>query len=79
MTQIWIAAIDHKHGTNLYASETEAGLYQQLAEYCRDYWDQDGPNEPIPSDDREIIKTYFDHQAEHGSEWHIVEKVELGN
>jgi hypothetical protein len=79
MTQIWVAAIDHKYGTDLYASTTEAGIYPQLAEYCREYWDQDGPNEPIPADDREIVGAYFDYQSDHGNESYIIEKVELGN
>jgi hypothetical protein len=81
---IWTAAIDHKHGTNLYAARTAPGLYAQLASFCREWWDKDGPgfaNIPPPAGDDDLltVREYFDYQTRHGEEWHIVAEVPLSD
>lgn len=84
METVWVGAIDHKHGTNLYAAITEDGLYAQLADFCREWWATDGPDaghevEPPAAlaTDREIVSAYFHHQTDVGDEWYRAEEVEL--
>ena len=66
------ATISHRHGFNVYVQPTEDLLEEELAEYCRDNWNevaeapesQDPPQEP-PENDADCIETYFQF-----SEWH---------
>lgn len=77
VTEIHVAAIDHRHGTDLYAALSEAELDSQLAGYCRVWWgDLDDPGDP-PKQDEEVITAYFDRQAECGDEWLRREAVAL--
>jgi hypothetical protein len=81
MAIIWTAAVDHKHGTTLFAATTEDGIYAQLADYCREWWDKDGPGAvgvalPAEVDDRAIVAQYF---ADNSEEWFVVEDVPLAD
>jgi hypothetical protein len=56
------AIIEHKHGTNTYASLTEEGIRKEVADYCREWWsDFDGlADVKVSEDDQEVIDLYFD-------------------
>ena len=63
--EIWIAAVTHKHGTDLYADPTYEGMMKQLAAYCRLWWEdtqtdtsEDCDKEP-PSEDSDCVREYF--------------------
>lgn len=75
--KVHIAAITTDAGTNLYAAATEAQLTAQLADYCREYWEKDGPGRPAPSGDHEIVEAYFDHQSEYGDESMTREEIDI--
>jgi hypothetical protein len=80
MTIIWTAAVDHKHGTTLFGATTEAGIYAQLADYCRQWWVKEMPADapdPLGMTDREVVSFYFDTMSDSGDEWHVVEEVRL--
>lgn len=68
--KLYAATISHKHGLNFYASHSESDLISQLADYCREYWDEIRGDEEVPDDfdkinDNEIVNTYFEfHQSE---------------
>ncbi len=75
--RIWVAAVDHRHGTNLYAAASQDDLDAQLAAFCRQYWHELGDDAEAvdgKSDD-EAIRYYFDWQAGHGEEWHVMEDI----
>jgi hypothetical protein len=78
---VWVAAVDHKHGTTLYAAASEAGLCTQLAAYCLQWWEQEMPldaPDPIGMTDREIVSFYFEYFSESGGdEWHIAREIPL--
>ena len=57
--KIYTAVIDHKHGTNTYASVTEEGIRKEVADYCREWW-TDFTDVKIPKDDQQVIDIYFD-------------------
>lgn len=67
------AAVEHKHGVNIYASRTEEGLNQQLYKYVKEWWEKDGPEDedgkrcPIPNDPFDTVEQYFNWQAELGN------------
>jgi len=68
------AIVNHKHGINWYASLTEEGLEKELADYCRESWDDWGDDilPTIPKKDDEVISAYFEGLAESvvlNSEW----------
>jgi hypothetical protein len=80
MTIIWAAAVDHRHGTTLFAATTETGIYAQLADYCRQWWAKEMPTgapDPLGMCDREAVGFYFDTMNNSGDEWHVVEEVPL--
>lgn len=63
--RVWVAAITHKHGTDLYADATYNGMMKQLASYCRLWWEdtqtdtsEDCNTEP-PSEDSDCVREYF--------------------
>ena len=77
---IWVATIDHEHGTNQYADVSEEGIIAQIAEYCTTSWPMDGPPDVFPNGmtDREIVEAYFQYQNEYGEEGLTREEVVLG-
>ncbi len=58
---VFVVAINHKHGldTNVFTTRELAEAY--LYDYVKDYWDVDGPDEPIPEDPDTAIDRYFHH------------------
>jgi hypothetical protein len=76
MAIVWVAAVDHRHGTTLFAGATEAAVYSQLADYCVQWWREVSEDEePDPTLSHvEIVSHYF---SVHGDEWHVVEEVPL--
>lgn len=78
--QIFVATITHKHGTNVYTSETSEGIHKQIADYCREWWEETVMGK-IPSDDSKITDVYFAYHAEEydTDEYYEVETVTLGN
>lgn len=84
MTIIWAAAVDSEHCTLLFAATTEAAIYAALADYCRQWWETDGPGRraikpelPFDLSDREVVEAYFQYQTECGDEWYVVEETPL--
>lgn len=60
--EVWVAVISYEHGTDLYAARTEAKLFEQLAKYCRSWWeDTDIAEEPPPDDNHACVMVYFQH------------------
>lgn len=81
---IWVGTINHKHGANHYAATTEAGIWGELAGFCREWWCTNGPGEasdtepPIDLSDQEVVERYFAFQAETGgSEDYTLDEVRL--
>jgi hypothetical protein len=77
---VWVASVDHKHGTNLYAAATQPGIWALLADYCREWWDKDGPKEPlaVTLSDQKTVEAYFAWMAEiGGSEGYTISEVGL--
>ena len=69
---IYIAVIEHKHGTNLYASEDQETVLSAVEEYCKEWWEHEGvPGKP----DADIVSRYFTH-VEHEN-YYIDETVLL--
>ena len=77
--KIWVAAVDHRHGTNFYAAGSKDALDADLAAYCRRSWGDLGAEaEPIQGkSDSDVIEYYFNWQAEHGDEWAVFESHEV--
>ncbi len=69
MTTVFVAHIDHRSGTDMYAALSQAELDAQLARWCRENWDEliedsnvtdvDAGSVP-PTNDRECIDRYFE-------------------
>jgi hypothetical protein len=77
--QIFVGVIQHKHGDNVYAATTRDRLMKQIADYCREWWKSDGPDEPMPEGDEDVVTQYFDWVAEIGGSegYFIVDDTEL--
>ena len=57
---VWLAVILHSHGTNFYAQPTKAKLDAEIAEYCREFANEEGVVLTDAMTDEEAIDTYFD-------------------
>jgi hypothetical protein len=56
---IWVATIEHKHGSNIYLATEESTLKKVLFEaYIKDSW-EDFCDGPIPDDPEKAIEEYF--------------------
>jgi hypothetical protein len=70
---VWVCTFEHRDGTDVWACATEAIAYRELADVCREFWDEarevesnwiihvDGTTltpEP-PDDDRVAVELYF--------------------
>lgn len=64
--EVHVAEISHKHGVNSYTATTAAQLASEIAEYCRDYWndarayDESLPETSTDMDDDDVIGAYFE-------------------
>jgi hypothetical protein len=57
---IHIAVVKTRFGDNqLFTAKSEKGLYHELAEHCRDYWDTLDTESEAPENDNECVDTYF--------------------
>jgi len=79
---IWVASVDHKHGTDFYAATTQPGVWAELAAYCAQWWIKDGPDRPVAElahmSDQESVEAYFEWQASiGGSEEYTIREVAL--
>lgn len=63
--KLFSAVIEHKHGSNFYIDLTHAGLRNQVADFCRDWWATEVRDAVIPESDDEVIERYFDATGEH--------------
>jgi hypothetical protein len=74
-TDVHVAVIEHRHGTNLHVALDAKALDAQVAAYCREWWREIGDNrDPHSLSDRDIIETYFD---DHGHESCSTDRVTL--
>lgn len=73
MASIFVATVEHKHGTNTYAGETYLLAYSAVVDYVRDYWHEVGTDEP-PTDEEIMVSLYF---AAMEDEWYNVEEIAL--
>lgn len=64
--KVYIAVISHKHGQNVYVGGTPESRLAQVAAYCREWWQNDGPKEPMPDNDEALVDEYFEWSAEIG-------------
>ena len=56
---IQIATINHEYGTNVYASKTREELNKQIADFCREWWNESVDDSEPPESDEEVIDIYF--------------------
>lgn len=72
---LFVLMIEHRHGTDLWVHQTEAGARQSLVAWCREWWNIEmhgrfkepgaGPENmetwgPAPDDDDKLMATYFE-------------------
>lgn len=76
-TSVFVGVVEHRYGTNFYASKTWAGLRRQVAEYCREYWSavRNTVGKIPPEDDPLCIELYFE---AHKDESFLCEETQLG-
>lgn len=74
---IYIGIIEHRHGTNVYASKTQQGLNKQLAQYCTDNWNDHLNSIKMPENNAAITEMYFDEVTESGEEILLTFETEL--
>jgi hypothetical protein len=60
--KIWITVISHEQGsTTTCAGITKESCHKQLADFCREWWKNEGPRyKEMPTEDVELVKLYFE-------------------
>lgn len=72
---VHVAAVEHRHGTNLHVALDADRLDAEVAAYCREWWKEIGDGrDPGSLSDRDVIATYFD---DHGHESCSTDRVTL--
>jgi len=79
MEKIIVGIINHKYGVNFYASRTYEGLIKEVADFCREWWDDFASlaGTEIPQDDQEVINEYFDENNAGGWESFMYDDTNL--
>jgi len=75
--KIWVSAITHKHGTNVYAAVSRERLIHGLHGYVKEWWSREIPDMPFPRNEPEedVVDRYFD-MLEHET-LEFIEETEL--
>lgn len=75
--KIWVAAITHKHGTNVYAATSRIRLIHELHGYVKEWWHSEIPEVPFPDEgsEEDVVDRYFD-TLEHET-LEFIEETEL--
>jgi hypothetical protein len=55
-----IAIVDTRDGSKSFYGLSEADLRTKLATYCREQWEYEEVEDPIPEDDEDVIDEFFD-------------------
>lgn len=63
---IFVASIEHRHGSNFYAATNEDFLDKQIADYVRGEWNKEKLEGDPPVSDGEAIKKYFEFMDSRG-------------
>jgi len=72
------AAITHEYGSDLYSDRTEEGLKRQIADWCREYWDQEGIDGSYEGlSDEETCDAYFEQADDDGVTYYDPENVKI--
>lgn len=63
---LWVATVEHKHGSESWVCLTREGAYAALADFVRDWWDEEvskgfEEGRECPEDDATAVEAYFDH------------------
>ena len=77
MNSIWVAVINHRHGTDVDVFASEAGARKYLLDFAKDWWSEVAEeDEPMPSDD-ELVMVYFARQA--GNESYVLDYMKVNS
>jgi hypothetical protein len=68
---VWVAIVEHKHGSNFGTHTTYDKAMDEVAAFCEDWWEQEGVPGEMPSAASEIIEQYFAHV--HGESYEVGE------
>lgn len=72
------ASITHEYGSNLYSDRTEEGLKRQIADWCREYWEQEGIDGSYEGlSDEETCDAYFEQAEDDGVTYYDPEDVKM--
>ena len=79
MQPVYVATIEHEHGTNVYVGATYRAALHCVAAFCRDWWSEVGKTDAPPPDmdDSRIVATYFAAQRILCGESYAIEPVEV--
>ena len=58
--KLYTLHISHRHGDNITVHATREEATAALADYCREYWAQEGIEGEPPSDDDDVLMQYWD-------------------
>jgi ElaB/YqjD/DUF883 family membrane-anchored ribosome-binding protein len=79
MAILFLAIVDHRHGTDVFHAWDSDRLKHDLYQYVREWWHErfdDETEDPLPEDQQEAIDSYFNDNEQESYTW---QEIELGN
>ena len=79
MAILFLAIIEHRHGTDVFHAWDSDRLKHDLYQYVKEWWHErfdDETEDPLPEDQQEAIDSYF---GDHDRESYTWQEIELGN
>lgn len=74
---VHVGHIEHRHGNNHYAMLSREALASEIAEYCREWWNEiNDPRDPETLPDEGVISDYFEN---HDREYLSTERISIPN
>lgn len=67
--KLYIGIVNLETGTNVYPHTTEEGARHSVAGFCRDWWETELGDEPMPENESDLISQYFESVE---GEWAVI-------
>lgn len=78
--KVYAAVVSTECGPILYLDRTEPGVLKAVADFCREWWEEEMPNADgslpdIPESDQEVVDVFFSY--EHGKYLDLIGESEV--
>jgi hypothetical protein len=73
---VCIGVLSHRHGVDCYVGRDRITLYEKIAAFCRQWWDELPRKGPAPEDNEQCVTAYFDEHPSEYVSWFMDEEID---